>query len=315
MTNLLAVEVRRFLSRRFYRIVGILVLALIATGAIATFVQSERLTDAQMLDRARKERARVITECASSGFYPYKPPPGELPDGAFSPPSQEEIRAGCERDAELRYFIRDERFHMAHFRQAAENIGFNIVSVALIIGASFVGAEWAGRTIAMQLTWEPRRIRVFAAKVLACALCVFAAAILIEAMTAAALLPAALLRGTMDGLNAVWLRGTIGVVLRIGTVAAVASAITVSVAIIARNSAGALAVAFGYLAIFERVVAGLKPKWQPWLLGDNATIFVTGHPADFAPGRSTVEAFVLVCLYTALLLAAGAGIFHRTDIA
>jgi len=37
--------------------------------------------------------------------------------------------------------------------------------VAWVIGASSIGAEWQARSITTLLTWEPRRARVLAAKV------------------------------------------------------------------------------------------------------------------------------------------------------
>lgn len=216
--------------------------------------------------------------------------------------------------------MNDNRFHMAGFRDVAEGLGINLVLLGLLLGASFIGAEWTHRTITTQLTWEPRRARVLAAKMLASALVVFVGAVTAEFVLGLSLLPAAAFRGTTEGVDAAWLRDVAGVVLRASALAALASVMAASVATVARNTAGALAIGFGYLAVLERLIAGVKPRWQPWLIGENAVIFVSGHSLDFRfekfqLHRSVIESLAVLAIYAAVLVAVGTGVFRRTDIA
>jgi hypothetical protein len=73
---------------------------------------------------------------------------------------------------------------------------------------------------------------------------------------------------------------------------------------------------FGYLAIVENAIRGLRPNWSPWLLGDNIILVITNQTQNTPlVGRSTLEASTLVACYTLALLAAALFAFHRRDIA
>ena len=41
-----------------------------------------------------------------------------------------------------------------------------------------------------------------------------------------------------------------------------------------RNTGAALGIGFVYLVIAESAVRALRPRWQPWLLSDNAVALV-----------------------------------------
>jgi hypothetical protein len=88
-----------------------------------------------------------------------------------------------------------------------------------------------------------------------------------------------------------------------------------SIATIGRNTAAALGIAFGYLAIVENAIRGLRPSWMPWLLGDNSVVVITtsrrASPCWAAP---TLGAATLVACYTLVLLAVALLSFRRRDI-
>jgi hypothetical protein len=98
-----------------------------------------------------------------------------------------------------------------------------------------------------------------------------------ELLLGAALLPAGLLRGTTDGIDPDWLRSLSGVGLRVAAVSVVGATMGASIATIGRNTAAALGIAFGYLAIVENAIRGLRPNWTPWLLGDNIIVVITNQ--------------------------------------
>jgi hypothetical protein len=145
---------------------------------------------------------------------------------------------------------------------------------------------------------------------------VFALTVALQLLLGAALLPAGLLRGTTDGIDPDWLRSLTGVGLRVAAVSVVGATMGLSIATIGRNTAAALGIAFGYLAIVENAIRGLRPNWSPWLLGDNVIVVITNQTQN-SPlvGRSALEAATLVASYTLALLAAALFAFRRRDIA
>ena len=116
---------------------------------------------------------------------------------------------------------------------------------------------------------------MIAAGALACTLTVG-----LQLLLGVTLLPAGLLRGTTQGIDADWIRSLSGVGLRVAAVSIVGTLIGFSIAAISRNTAAALGTAFGYFAIAENSIRGLRPHWTPWLLGDNIAVVITNQPQN-----------------------------------
>jgi hypothetical protein len=169
--------------------------------------------------------------------------------------------------------------------------------------------------MATLLTWEPRRVRVLLAKLVAAGALAFTLAVGLQILLGAVLLPAGLLRGTTEGIDSDWLRSLGGVGLRVASVSIVGTLIGFSIAAIGRNTAAALGIAFGYFAIVESAIRGLRPRWTSWLLGDNIMVVITGQPQNFPlVDRSTLGAATVLACYTLGLLALAVATFHRRDI-
>jgi hypothetical protein len=134
---------------------------------------------------------------------------------------------------------------------------------------------------------------------------------LLQLLLGAALLPAGLLRGTTDGIDREWLRSLSGFGLRVAGVCMVGALLGFSIAAIGRHTAAALAVAFGYFAIIEQAIRGLRPRWTPWLLGDNTAVVITNQPQV---DRSTLGAATLLACYTLALVGVAVATFRRRDI-
>jgi ABC-type transport system involved in multi-copper enzyme maturation permease subunit len=193
--------------------------------------------------------------------------------------------------------------------------GFAIV-IAWVIGASFIGAEWQKGTMTTLLTWEPRRVRVALAKVLACALAVAGISLALQAFLALVLLPAGL-GGSMDGTNSEWLREAVGIWLRAGAGAAIFGALAFSVAEVGRSTGAALGFGFAYFAVAEAFIRAWRPRWSPWLFGDNIVVLITGQSEDAAvelAGRSPLEAGVILLSYATLAFAVATALFQRRDV-
>jgi ABC-type transport system involved in multi-copper enzyme maturation permease subunit len=190
-----------------------------------------------------------------------------------------------------------------------------LVSVGWLLGASAIGADWHAGHVATILSWEPRRGRVLFAKIAASLTGVFVLSLVIQALLGIALAVAAAGAGSTTGADAAWLAESAGVALRVAALSAIFAGFGFGLASAGRNTAVALGVGFGYLVIVENLVRGLRPQWTPWLLTDNAGLFVVDSPIDVPLlGRSTIGAgLYLAAVGTALLLAAAA-LFRARDV-
>ena len=96
-----------------------------------------------------------------------------------------------------------------------------------------------------------------------------------------------------------------------------AATFVASVAMIGRNTAAALGVAFAYLMVVENIVHVWKPWAARFLVGPNGAVFVTGtgprRRAEFS--RSTATAGLTLLAYTCLAGAVAVVTFRRRDLA
>jgi hypothetical protein len=207
-----------------------------------------------------------------------------------------------------------ETFRLVEFEDVLLGTSVMIIVLGWVVGATGVGAEWSSRSMTTLLTWESRRVRVLATKIAAAVLMAFAISMFLQLWLLWMLTPAAVVRGSTEGIDGAWLADVVEVMARIGFVAAMGGAMGAALAFIGRNTAAALGVAFAYLAIVEGLIRGLKPAWQKFLIGDNAASVISGAE-DIIPGRSAATAALWIAAY-ALLLAVAAGTFFRArDVA
>ena len=189
-----------------------------------------------------------------------------------------------------------------------------LVSVGWILGASAIGADWHAGHVTTILSWEPRRGRVLFAKIAAALTGVFVLSLAIQALLGIALAAAAG-AGSTTGADAAWLEETAGVALRVAALSTIFAGFGFGLASAGRNTAVALGVGFGYLVVVENLVRGLRPQWTPWLLTDNAGLFVVDSPIDFPLlGRSTIGAGLYLATVGATLLLAAGALFRTRDV-
>jgi hypothetical protein len=102
---------------------------------------------------------------------------------------------------------------------------------------------------------------------------------------------------------------------RVAALSAIFAGFGFGLASAGRNTAVALGVGFGYLVIVENLVRGLRPQWTPWLLTDNAGLFVVDSPIDFPLlGRSTIGAGLYLAAVGAALLLGATALFRTRDV-
>lgn len=293
MTGLLRAELKRLLSRRILKALTVLaLLGFLAAGVISFIVTGQDENRAAGV--AIEETA--FAQCVQSF------------EGSDLP--EEEIERIC---AESMSF-EDPRFLYTEMEEIIEGLAFPFIMLAWLLGSTSIGAEWAHRTITTLLTWEPRRVVVILAKMVAAALVTFAWLVALEALFSLSMLPSASAHGSMEGADAAWLADYALSCFRIAGVGVAASLFGFSLATIGRNTAAALGVGFVYLAIVESLVRGLKPAWTPWLVGDNLATIIVGEQAG-SIGRSPTESAVVIGSYVLVMMLVAIGMFQRREIA
>lgn len=300
----LAVELRRLLSRRLVHVLALLVVAAIVFGGVVAAFQARKNEgggpSAKTEQRAARVQERQVQRCLSGRFGPVPDDPQEASDF-------------CE--SQFSFETPDPRMHLTDISDILLGISVLIMILMWLVGASFIGAEWRHGTITTLLTWEPRRIRLMLAKVVAVAVFGFVVSLLIQAAMAGVVAPSAYAFGTTTGADSQWLWDLIEQSLRISGVGALMGVVGFALASLGRNTAAALGVGFAYVVVVENLIRALKPRWQPWFFSDNAAVLVTADTSILARGDLSVarSAFV-VGGYTLLLLVAAIGIFRSRDV-
>jgi len=302
---LLSVELRRMLARRLVLVFLLMALIGIVLGGLIVAVNSRRPSASDLASaRQQLEQSRAACEQeVRASPEEYGLPPGVKPDGF------------CRETLRLEYFFGDKRFHLSGLRNVFLGTSFILTVGGLLLGASFIGAEWHAGTLTTLLTWEPRRLRVFLAKLSAAVVVVFLLALVLQAILGLVLAAIAALRGTTEGTGGSWLRSVSGVALRSAALAVMAAVIGFSVATIGRNTAAALGTALVYLAVVERLIEALRPPWQRWLVGNNSVLFLTGERDAFRwLNRSMLGAAALLGSYTVALIVVALVAFRERDV-
>jgi hypothetical protein len=307
MIRLLRSELRRATSRRLVR-VGIIV-ALLGVVAVAAIVaaHSHRPTAAD-LAAGRASYLSARADCLAGQFISRDHlPPGET------------LRSFCADQLIPQHFVPHHGFELADLPDILAGGSVLLILGALLIGASLVGAEWHAGTMTTLLTWEPRRLRVMAAKCVAAAAVVAILAILVLLFLTAVLSLVAATRGTTVGVDATWYHSVAGAILRVTAACSVVSLVGLAVAMVGRNTSAAIGLGFAYLGVIEGLIRGLRPGWQPWLLGDNVAVFVSGLPQRLGPVETQVTrtvggAAIVASVYAVSLLAIAAVTFRSRDV-
>jgi ABC-2 type transport system permease protein len=296
VTGLIRAEILRFASRRLFRMLGVLVIAGLLAAAVIAFLQSSKDPDA-----GRAEAQRIVAQCER--------------DIAEVPPPQQGEGFRCPRVEDIAGEI-DKRFVYARsMPDATRGVAIAFFILAFVVSASFVGADWASGSTTTLLTWEPRRGRVFAAKVVAASILIAVAAVLTLAFLDVVFLPVAALRGTTEGLDgSVWWT-LAGVWLRGSGIAVFGAVVGAAIATITRNTAGAVGVAFGYGVVLENLLSVIRGgRLQPWLL-QNLFARVLGIDVRGPSGPiSNLRPTVLLPIYGIAVLAAGYAALRTRDV-
>lgn len=303
MIRILGVELRRFAWRRSFRFFGLLAVAGIALAATIVFFTSN--TSAEAVGVTDPSVDQIFADCVRSM------------EGGELPPGYSTVEEFCGEMSAATVESLDPRFRLTSLTDIFGGTSIPLIILGLAFGASFIGAEWHEGTVTPLLTWAPQRAQVLLGKVAAALVGVVLFALAMQAILGLLLWLVAALRGTTEGADLAWLGDTAAVAARGAIIAGLASVLGFAIASVARNTTVALIIGFVYFAVGEALIRGLKPGWQPWLVGDNAAAFVVGNPAEiFMAGgaRSTLGALLVVVGYAAAAAAGATAWFQSRDV-
>jgi ABC-2 type transport system permease protein len=146
--------------------------------------------------------------------------------------------------------------------------------VGYLVAASFVGAEWQHGTMAGLLLWEPRRVKVFLAKLFALLAGLTVVGMIAYALAFGAHWIVADQLGDTAGVGPAFQRSLGLTAVRGIALALVIAACGFAIAYAARLSAAALGLAIAYFIGAEIGLRLYRPESQPWLLTENISAWM-----------------------------------------
>ncbi|MBV9822166.1 MAG: hypothetical protein JO144_07975 [Actinobacteria bacterium] len=271
--GLLRAESRRLLARRFTRIAVVLAFVgyLVAVGLI--WHNHHRVTAADLAAATAQRDQEIADITRQAAQCQLGKTAEQIQQECFEPPTADNLP--------IEQYLTHHPLDPGQLAPYALAVGVATAMLAFLLAATFIGAEWSTRNLVAWLFWEPRRLRVMAAKLLVLLAFVLGLALLAQLAwfgTAKLLLhyrgaPVA----TLGPQAAHFWTHLVQAQLR-GALLAVATAlIGFGLASLMRNSAAALGVAFVYFAVVETVVRALNRNLQPYLVTTNIGGWIAEH--------------------------------------
>jgi ABC-2 type transport system permease protein len=309
MAALLHAELLRVATRRLVRVTVLLALIGVVVGGVAAFAFSASLSQEEYEQRVAEAEARrdaeddqieaCLEEHGAGGRE-------EISDEVAQACFPERGPAGVD----------DPRFARRRLEGILKGVSGALAVIGWAIGASLVGAEFASRGMTTLLTWEPRRFRVFVAKLVAAVAAMAAFAALALAFVALAMWPALEFHGAPLGPGdpSVWT--LVGIMMRGVVLTMIAAGMGFALATIGRNTAVALGAGFAYVIVLENILGSSVERWRRWLLLGNVIVLVSGEDSGGdVPGRTVVGAALFLTAVAVTLLVAAATTFRTRDLA
>jgi hypothetical protein len=303
--RLLSSELLRFRSRRLVVVLFVGTIIGTVVGCVIAGIDSTP-PSAGLLAEARARAQRDLAKCLVS----------DRSGVDFEGMSLEEFCRSQFQDA-TQYM--PSHLALADLPAIIEGVASLTSILALVIGASFVAASWQTGTISTILTWEPRRSRWFAARLLVLGVAVLVMTLAMLAFLSTALAVTAAIRGSTIVPDD-WWNDVLATGLRVAIAASIGSLIGGGLAALGRHTAAALGVVFVWVAVLEGIVRALRPLWAPWLLGDNVVAFVSWLTTNFQVSAfesyaiTPTHSVFVIGLYTAATVAVGVTFVRIRDV-
>lgn len=324
--RLVGVEFRRLFGRRFVQAALLLAVIGLAVGVFAIYAKHGRPSPSDLARATQKRDQQIaeiqhaISQCAA-GLSPDQAAEqcGPVPTAVDFPIDQ---------------FLRVHPLEPGQVSDYALAIGAATATLGFVIGATFIGAEWSSKNLVLWLFWEPRRLRLMAAKLLALLSVVLAVALVAQLLwfgLAHLLLHYRGLPVTTLGPKAkhFW-RHVLDGQLRAVLLVLPTSLLGFGMASLIRNTAASFGIGFIYFAVVENLIRALNRDWQPylfttnlgaWIANGGLTVYgkqVFSRRQGFVAPRpihiSNLHGAVALLLYAGVVAAAAVFTFRRRDI-
>ena len=314
--SLLRAEFHRFRSRRFLQVLlGLAMLGWLAAVVIAgsQFGVPDDGDYAQAQQRLEQEVAvqeEFRRDCLADP---------DIPEGECPPPL-------TEADFQVEQFLDKAPFEFGAVGQEGA-IGFAAAGAVLgfLLGATWIGAEWATRSVVALLFWVPQRMKVMAAKlvVLLTGAALFGVLMQLLWLAMAGILDT--LAGTGEPLPAGFWGDLLPVQGRGVLLTVLTALLGFGLANLTRNTGAALGAGFVYFAVLETASHIFRPSWEPWLLTNNAAGLIApgGFPVPVPSSGPTgfteytitnLQAGVYLGTVSAVVVGIGLVLFARRDM-
>lgn len=289
--RLLGVELRRLIARIAIVVVMVAGLAGTALLGLAAYSTAQPMTEQQVTEAQRyydQERQnweengeQMVADCLA----------------------QQETDRDATGDDSLDYMCDEMEPQLDWFMWEPPGFGEFVTSglfsgmlilglVTLLVGVTFVAAEFASGSMGMWLTFVPRRGRVFASKTGAAAI----AGVVFGLVWSAVFLGVAAGGYALAGSDVVITAPLIHTLLKVAVTGLAVAVVGTGLAFVVRHTAAALGIAIAYLIAIDQIVLGLLPGGGRWTLLNNITAWTTGSAAYYVE-QCTVEETGNVCDY------------------
>lgn len=327
MSRLLAVELRRLFSRR------LVVLAMVAAVAVSGLVVGVTWNSVQPMSAAEVEQAETFYQ-QQLEFWEEN---GE--EQVADCLEQEELEAertgqevdfGCEQQEPQRawYFPTVPPLHET-LPGLLLGVSLLLAFVALAVGTTFTAAEFSTGAMSNWLTFEPRRLRVYASKAAAAALGVVPVAVVVLGVVIGGAWVVNDSQGLTDGMTSTEWTGIAWMAARILALASIGALLGAALGFLLRHTAAVLGVVIGYGIVVEGILSGLLPQLAPWTARTNLAGW-TMHGTTYYTSECVTEAMGTTCemtehalsfghsaayllVLTALIVVVSALVFRRRD--
>jgi hypothetical protein len=208
-----------------------------------------------------------------------------------------------------------------------EHISTFVILLGALLGASLGGADWTSDTMGTLLTWEPRRVRVFLERALVVAVVVFVVTLFLQIAFALVYWLVTVVRGVTTMLPSHFLGDVVATMLRVSVIGIAFALVAYVLAMIGRSTVSSLGVLFGYLILFEGVIAGFRPSIMGSLFVRAAVVVIGQRPILLEPSNfsgpgapvpivlmDVTKAWVVVAIYMLVLGAVSLVQFRRRDV-
>jgi len=295
MGRLARVELRRLFSRRL--VVLAMVGALAVTGLLLAGVwQSSRPMSAEATAQARTEYERALADWEENGEEYRAQCLAEEEREAEA--TGQDVDYGCDQmEPQEEWFFLTASPLQDSLPGTVGSAATLLVFLAFLVGATFTAAEVSTGSLSSWLTFEPRRLRVYASKLVAAALGVLPAAVVVLGATVAGAWAVAETFGLADGMTARHWSATGTMALRVLALTALFALVGAALGFLLRHTAAALGVVVGYVVVVELMLMNYLTELQPWLVVKNVEGWIN-RGATYFVNECTTDVTGTVCEYT-----------------